>query len=42
VLITSIYFGIMMAVSREQQELSQRVQETIEESQEDAPIITLD
>lgn len=42
VLITSIYFGIMMAVSREQTELSQRVQETIEESQEDAPIITLD
>ena len=42
VLITSIYFGIIMAVSREQTELSQRVQETIEESQEDAPIITLD
>ena len=42
VLITSIYFGIMMAVSREQTELSQRVQETKEESLEDAPIITLD
>ena len=42
VLITSVYFGIMMAVSREQTELSQRVQETIEESQEDAPVITLD
>jgi cell division protein FtsW len=42
VVITAIYFGIMMTVSREQHELSQRVQETKEKSQEDAPIITLD
>lgn len=42
VVITAIYFGIMMTVSREQRELSQRVQETKEKSQEDAPIITLD
>lgn len=42
VLITSIYFGIMMGVSREQIELRDRVQETIEESQDDVPIITLE
>ncbi|MBR1878786.1 MAG: FtsW/RodA/SpoVE family cell cycle protein [Paludibacteraceae bacterium] len=42
VLITSIYFGIMMAVSREQLELRDRVNETIEESQEDVPVITLE
>lgn len=42
VLITSIYFGIMMAVSREQLELRERVNETREESLEDAPIVTLD
>ena len=42
VLITSIYFGIMMGVSREQLALRNRVQETIQESAEDAPIVTLD
>ena len=42
VLITSVYFGIMMGVSREQKALRERVQETIEESQEEAPIVTLD
>ena len=42
VLITSIYFGIMMAVSREQLELRDRVNETREESLEDAPIVTLE
>ena len=42
VLITSIYFGIMMGVSREQLELRDRVNETIEESLDDAPIVTLE
>ena len=42
VLITSIYFGIMMCVSREQIELRERVQETILDSQDDAPIVTLE
>ena len=42
VLITSIYFGIMMVVSREQLELRERVNETREESLEDAPIVTLE
>ena len=42
VLITSIYFGIMMGVSREQIELRDRVNETIEESLDDAPIVTLE
>ena len=42
ILITSIYFGIMMAVSREQKELQNRVNETKEESLEDAPIVTLE
>ena len=42
VVITAIYFGIMMTVSREQRELSQRVQETKEKSQEDAPIVNLE
>ena len=42
VLITSIYFGIMMGVSREQIELRERVNETIEESLDDAPIVTLE
>lgn len=42
VLITSIYFGIMMGVSREQMELRARVNETIEESREDAPVVTLE
>ena len=42
VLITSIYFGIMMGVSREQLELRERVQETKEESEEEVPIVTLE
>jgi cell division protein FtsW len=42
VLITSVYFGIMMGVSREQKELRERVQETKAESEEDAPIVTLE
>ena len=42
VLITSIYFGIMMGVSREQLALRERVQETIEESEEEVPIVTLE
>lgn len=42
VLITSIYFGIMMGVSREQMALRERVQETITESQDDVPIVTLE
>ena len=42
VLITSIYFGTMIAVSREQKELQNRVNETKEESLEDAPIVTLE
>lgn len=42
VLITSIYFGIMMGVSREQLELRERVNETKEESLDDAPIVTLE
>ena len=42
VLITSIYFGIMMGVSREQNELRDRVQVMKEESLDDAPIVTLE
>lgn len=42
VLITSVYFGIMMAVSREQLLMRERVNESIELSQEDAPIVTLE
>ena len=42
VLITSIYFGILMGVSREQTELRERVNSTREESAEDAPIVTLE
>ena len=42
VLITSIYFGIMMGVSREQVELRERVNSTIADSQDDAPIVTLE
>ena len=42
VLITSIYFGIMMGVSREQIILRDRVNETIEDSLDDAPIVTLE
>ena len=42
VLITSVYFGIMMGVSREQLALRDRVNETIEQSHDDAPIVTLE
>ena len=42
VLITSIYFGIMMGVSREQKQMRERVNEAKEESLEDAPIVTLE
>ena len=42
VLITSIYFGIMMGVSREQLALRDRVNETRVESEEDVPIVTLE
>ena len=42
VLITSIYFGIIMGVSREQIQLRERVNETIEESLDEAPIVTLE
>ena len=42
VLITSLYFGIMMGVSREQIELSARVNETKKESEDDVPIIELE
>ncbi|MBQ4393980.1 MAG: FtsW/RodA/SpoVE family cell cycle protein [Paludibacteraceae bacterium] len=42
VLITSIYFGIMMGVSREQLTLREQVQETTIESQEEAPIVNLE
>ena len=42
VLITSIYFGIMMGVSREQIALREQVNETKEESQENVPIVTLE
>ena len=42
VLITSIYFGIMMGVSREQLQLKERVQESRSDSEDDVPIITLE
>ena len=42
VLITSIYFGIMMGVSREQIELRDRGEKTKSESQEEVPIVTLE
>ena len=42
VLITSVYFGIMMGVSREQIESRERGEKAKEESQDDAPIVTLD
>ena len=42
VLITSIYFGIMMGVSREQLELRDKVEEAKNESLDDAPIVTLE
>ena len=42
VLITSFYFGIMMAVSKEQLELSQRVNETKKESIDEVPEIIVE
>jgi cell division protein FtsW len=42
VLITSIYFGIIMSVSREQTKLGMLQQETINHSREEAPIVHLD
>lgn len=42
VLITAIYFGIMMGVSREQVELRERVKETKDSSIDDAPVVTLE
>ncbi|MEE0921087.1 MAG: FtsW/RodA/SpoVE family cell cycle protein [Paludibacteraceae bacterium] len=41
-LITSIYFGIIMSVSREQTELGARQQEAINQSLDDVPDIQLD
>ncbi len=41
-IITSVYFGIIMAVSREQKELSERQQRTTDASQEDIPDIEID
>lgn len=41
-LITSIYFGIIMSVSREQTELGTRQQEAINQSLDDVPDIELD
>ena len=41
-LITSIYFGIIMAVSREQRELKERRDQTTLESMDEVPEITLD
>ena len=41
-LITSIYFGIIMSVSREQTALGARQQAVINESRDDVPDITLD
>jgi len=42
VLITSIYFGIIMSVSREQNEIATRQQASIEQSLKDVPDIELD
>ncbi len=42
VLITAIYFGIMMGVSREQVELRERVKETKDSSIDDVPVVTLE
>ena len=42
VLITSIYFGIMMGVSREQLVLRDRVNESKADSEGDVPIVTLE
>ncbi len=42
VLITSIYFGIMMGVSREQLTLRNRVNETIDDSRAEVPELTFD
>lgn len=42
VLITSVYFGIMMSVSREQTELRNRQQESIHASQDEVPDIKVE
>jgi cell division protein FtsW len=42
VLVTSLYFGIIMCVSREQTELLERQQISITNSQNDIPNIELD
>lgn len=42
VLITSIYFGVMMCVSREQKELSEQQKSVIDESKDDVPDIVLE
>lgn len=42
VTVTSLYFGIMMCVAREQNELQAKQQATIDESFNDIPTITLD
>lgn len=42
VVITSLYFGIMMAVSREQITLAARVNETKKESEEEVPILKIE
>lgn len=41
VIVTSLYFGIMMAVAREQTQLKTTVDESTRASQENAPQITL-
>lgn len=41
VIVTSLYFGIMMAVAREQTELRNRVDESVRESIANAPQVTL-
>ena len=41
-IITSIYFGIIMSVSREQTELGARQQAVINESRDEVPDIVLD
>lgn len=42
VIITSIYFGIMMCVSREQMQLRNQAEDTKNRSKDDAPIISVD
>lgn len=42
VLITSVYFGIMMAVAREQNQRLDRQHKTLQDSMEDTPVIQLE